>query len=50
LHHLEHLTDYAIAYYDNLGEKVKAAFPIMGNALENDVKIISDDLKTFLKD
>lgn len=30
--------------------KVKSAFPIMGEALEDDCKIIPDDLKTFLKD
>lgn len=42
-------TDEMIANYDEFGDKVKAAFPIMGNALENDVKIIPDDLKDFLK-
>lgn len=42
-------TDEMIANYEIFGEKVKAAFPIMGNALEDDVKIISDDLKEFLK-
>lgn len=42
-------TDEMIAKYDEFGEKVKAAFPVMGAALENDVKIIPDDLKDFLK-
>lgn len=30
-------------------ERVKSAFPLMGNALEDDAKIIPDDLKLFLK-
>lgn len=38
-----------IANYQDFAEKVKAAFPIMGNALENDSQIISNDLKEFLK-
>lgn len=42
-------TDEMIANYEQFGEKVKAAFPIMGNALENDVKIIPVHLKEFLK-
>lgn len=42
-------TDEMIANYEIFGTKVKAAFPIMGNALEDDVKIISDGLKLFLK-
>lgn len=42
-------TDEMIAKYDEFGEKVKAAFPIMGTALENDVAIIPEDLKDFLK-
>lgn len=29
--------------------KVKAAFPVMGNALEDDIKIIPPDLRDFLK-
>lgn len=41
-------TDEMIAKYDEFGEKVKAQFPIMGNALENDVSIIPQELKDFL--
>jgi len=42
-------TDEMIGDYDLLGEHVKSKFPIMANALENDVKIIPDDLRDFLK-
>ncbi len=42
-------TDEMIGSYDKFGEKVKSVFPIMGNALENDVKIIPENLKEFLK-
>lgn len=42
-------TDEMIANYAEFCGKVKASFPIMGNALENDVQIIPDDLKEFLK-
>lgn len=41
-------TDEMIANYEKFGELVKSAFPIMGNALENDVKIIPQNLKDFL--
>lgn len=43
-------TDEMIGEYEKFGEKVKSAFPIMGNALENDVKIIPENLKKFLKE
>lgn len=43
-------TDEMIANFnDELSLKVKEAFPIMGNALEDDVKIIADAQKEFLK-
>lgn len=42
-------TDEMIAYYDKFGEHVKSKFPIMGNALENDVQIIPTEFKDFLK-
>lgn len=42
-------TDEMIANYSEFGDKVKAAFPIMGNALEDDVKLIPEPLKEFLK-
>lgn len=42
-------TDEMIANYQSFGELVKTKFPIMGNALEADVKIIPQDLKEFLK-
>lgn len=43
-------TDEMIANYnDAIDQKVKSAAPIMGNALKNDVEIIPDDLKEFLK-
>ena len=43
-------TDEFIGNYNNeLSHKVKAAAPIMGNALENDVQIIPMNLKEFLK-
>lgn len=41
-------TDEMIGDYDKFGELVKSKFPVMGNALEDDVRIIPDDLKTFL--
>lgn len=41
-------TDEMIADFNTWGEQVKSKFPIMGNALENDVKIIPDNLKEFL--
>lgn len=43
-------TDEMIGSYAGFGEQVKSKFPIMGNALENDVKIIPEGLKDFLKD
>lgn len=42
-------TDEMIGNYDLLGEHIKSKFPIMSNALENDVKIIPNDLRDFLK-
>ena len=43
-------TDNYIGNYDEpLGDKIKAAFPVMGNAIEHDVKIMSVVLKEFLK-
>lgn len=42
-------TDEMIADYEVWGEIVKSKFPIMGDALENDVAIIPDNLKNFLK-
>lgn len=42
-------TDEMIADYNVWGEIVKSKFPIMGNALENDVAIIPDNLKEFLR-
>lgn len=42
-------TDEMISNYEKFGELVKSKFPIMGNALENDVKIIPDNLKVFLR-
>lgn len=42
-------TDQMIANYEEFGEKVKSSFPIMGNALENDVSVISDELKSYLR-
>lgn len=41
-------TDEMIANYEQFGEKVKAAFPIMGNALESDISLIPHHLKEFL--
>ncbi len=43
-------TDEMIGNYEKFGELVKEKFPIMGNALENDVKIIPESLKFFLSD
>lgn len=43
-------TDEMIGYYnDEIAQKVKKAAPIMGNALDNDVEIIPDNLKAFLR-
>lgn len=43
-------TDKMIAEYtEELGEKVTSTFQIMGNALKDDVKIISDENKEYLK-
>ena len=43
-------TDEFIANFDKpLEDKVKTAFPVMGNALENDVKIMPAELIEFLK-
>lgn len=41
-------TDLMIANSDTSIPIVKAAFPLMGNALDDDAKIIPDDLKEFL--
>lgn len=41
-------TDEMIARYEDFGELVKSKFPVMGNALEDDVRIIAQDLKNFL--
>lgn len=43
-------TDKMIAEYnEKLDFETKKAFPIMGNALENDVKVLSKASKTYLK-
>lgn len=42
-------TDEMIGDYNSFGKEVKAKFPIMAAALENDVKIIPENLKMFLK-
>src|SRR5574344_783601 len=43
-------TDKMIANYtEKLGQETKDAFPIMGNALENDFKTLSESSKSFLK-
>src|SRR5574344_1527153 len=43
-------TDEMIANYNSkLDEATKKAFPIMGNALENDFQVLSEDSKFFLK-
>lgn len=42
-------TDLMIANSDVSIPLVKEKFPLMGNALENDAKIIRDNLKEFLK-
>jgi len=42
-------TDEMIGNFADFGELVKSKFPVMGAALENDVKIIPHDLKEFLK-
>lgn len=43
-------TDEMIANFAEFGDSVKSNFPIMGNALENDVKIITYEHKKFLND
>lgn len=40
-------TDEMIAYYDKFGALVKEKFPVMGKALEDDVRIISQEQKKF---
>ncbi len=42
-------TDNMIANYTEFGDLVKSKFPVMGNALGNDVSSISDELIDFLK-
>lgn len=42
-------TDEMIANYEKFGELVKSSFPIMGNAMKNDITLIPDTLKQFLK-
>lgn len=42
-------TDEMIGDYNTFGLEVKGKFPIMAAALENDVKIIPENLKEFLK-
>lgn len=42
-------TDEMISDFNTWGEQVKSKFPIMGNALENDVKVIPENLKNFLR-
>lgn len=42
-------TDEMIANFTEFGELVSSKFPIMGKALEDDVKIVSEDHKQFLK-
>lgn len=42
-------TDEMVGDYNTWGEQVKSKFPIMGNAIENDVKIIPENLKEFLR-
>lgn len=41
-------TDEMIANYDKFAELAKSKFPVMGSALENDSKLIGQDLKDFL--
>lgn len=41
-------TDEMIGDFDSFGAQVKSKFPIMGKALEDDVKVISSELKHFL--
>lgn len=43
-------TDEMIANYEKFGELVKSKFPVMGNALEDDVKIIPQNLKNYLNE
>ena len=42
-------TDEMIGGYDLVSEPMKSKFPILANALENDLKIIPESLKKFLK-
>lgn len=42
-------TDQMIANYEEFKDFVKEKFPVMAAALENDVKIIPEDLKEFLR-
>lgn len=42
-------TDEMIGNYEVFGKLVDSKFPIMGRALANDVKIIPEDLKEFLR-
>lgn len=43
-------TDKMIAEYtDEMAENLTKAFPVMGNALKNDVSVISDENKEYLK-
>lgn len=41
-------TDEMIANFNEFGDTLKSKFPIMGNALENDIEIISAEHKEFL--
>ena len=42
-------TDEMIGDYETFKEKIEAKFPIMANALKNDVEIIPENLKDFLR-
>ena len=42
-------TDEMIGDYETFKEKIEAKFPIMANALKNDVEIIPENLKEFLR-
>lgn len=41
-------TDEMIANFNDFGDTIKSKFPIMGNALENDVEIVTQEHKEFL--
>lgn len=43
-------TDEMIGDYEQFGESLKSKFPIMGKALEDDVRIIPQDLREYLHD